>query len=85
MLEALYYSFLLTLSIIVALCIIDERLAYFIWIQFQICRITVAKWILMARIYPKSWLSHYFMKRRIAKLTKELQQELIKQQQEPEK
>jgi len=84
MLEAFYYSFLLTLSVIVALCIIDERLAYFIWIQLQICRITVAKWYLMARIYPKSWLSHYFMKRRIAKLTKELQQELIKQQPEQE-
>ena len=85
MLEARYYSFLLTLSLIVALCIIDERLAYYLWIQLQICRITVAKWYLMAKIYPKGWLTHYFMKRRIAKLTRELQQELIKTTEDSER
>ena len=77
MFEALYYSFLLSLSIIVALCIVDERLAYFLWLQFQIARITVAKWWFMAKFFPKHWLSMWLMKRRIAKLTQELQNELI--------
>ena len=77
MLEALYYSFLLTLSVIVALCIIDERLAYFVWVWLQIARLTIAKWFMMAKLYPGFFLSTWIMKRRIAKLTKELQEELI--------
>ena len=82
MLAALYYSFLITLSIIIAICIVDENVAYFIWIQLQICRITLSNWYLMINIYPKGWLTHYFMKRRIAKLTRELQEELIKQKEQ---
>ena len=77
MIEAFYYSFLLSLSIIVALCIVDERLAYFIWLQFQIARITIAKWYFMVKFYPRFWLSGWLMKRRLAKLTEELQNELI--------
>ena len=77
MFEALYYSFLLSLSILVALCIVDERLAYFLYLQFHIARITIAKWWFMARFFPKHWLAMWVMKRRIAKLTKELQEELI--------
>lgn len=77
MFEALYYSFLLSLSILVALCIVDERLAYFLWLNFQIARITIAKWWLRATFFSKHWLAMWVMKRRIAKLTKELQEELI--------
>jgi len=77
MLEAFYYSFLLTLSIIVALCIIDERLAYFVWVWLQIARLTIAKWFMMAKLYPGFFISTWIMKRRIAKLTKGLQEELI--------
>lgn len=77
MLEAFYYSFLLTLSVIVSLCIIDERLAYFVWVWLQIVRLTIAKWFIMAKLYPGFFISTWIMKRRIAKLTKELQAELI--------
>ena len=77
MLEAFYYSFLLTLSIIVALCLIDESVAYFVWVWLQIARLTIAKWFLRAKLYPGFFISTWIIKRRIAKLTKELQEELI--------
>jgi len=84
MLEAFYYSFLLTLSIIVALCIIDERFAYFLWVWLQIGRLTIAKWYMMAKLYPGYFFTTWLMKRRIAKLTRELQEELVKTQTEQE-
>jgi len=82
MLEAFYYSFLLTLALLISLCIIDERLAYLFWIWLQIIRLTVVKWYMMAKLYPGLILSTWFMKRRIEKLTKELQEELIHNKQE---
>ena len=81
MFEALYYSFLLSLSIIVALCIVDERLAYFLYLQFQIVRIDIMKRWIMFTILRKTFIQDWLMRRRINKLVKELQEEIKKQEQ----
>lgn len=73
--EALYYSFLFSLSIIVALCIVDERLAYFLYLQFQIARIDIMKRWLMFSILRRTFIQDYFMKRRLNKIVRELQKE----------
>lgn len=75
MIEAIYFGFLLSLSLIVSLCIIDERIAFFLYLQFQILRIELMKKWIMFTLFRKTFIHDWLMRRRINKLVKELQKE----------
>jgi len=76
MFEAIYFGFLLSLSLIVSLCIIDERIAFFLYLQFQILRIELMKKWIMFTLFRKTFIHDWLMRRRIDKIVKELQKEI---------
>jgi len=72
----LYYLFLLSLSLLVAACIVDQNLAYYIHLRYRLLVIGIKmKWLMMW-LHPKNPWTNFIMKRRIDKLVKELQKEV---------
>ena len=68
----LYYLFLLCLSLLVAACIVDQNLAYYIHLRYRLLIIGIKmKWLMMW-LHPKNPWTNFIMNRRMEKLTREI-------------
>jgi hypothetical protein len=72
-----YYSGLLFIFfILAALMLIDKNVADYFILVLRIAKITLERYIWMIRFHPKNPITNFIMKRRYAKIAKELHQDL---------
>jgi hypothetical protein len=72
-----YYSGLLFIFfILAALMVIDRNVADYFLLVLGIAKMTLERYLWMIRFHPKNPITNFIMKRRYAKMAKELHQEL---------
>ena len=72
-----YYSGLLFIFfILAAMMLIDKNVADYFLLVLKIAKITLERYLWMIRFHPKNPITNFIMKRRYAKIAKELHKEL---------
>ena len=72
-----YYSGLLFIFFVLAvMMVIDKNVADYFILVLRIIKINIERYFWMIRLHPKNPITNFLMKRRYAKIVKELHQEL---------
>tara|TARA_Y100000389_G_scaffold41230_1_gene35918 strand:- start:393 stop:632 length:240 start_codon:yes stop_codon:yes gene_type:complete len=68
---------LLTIFAIVAyLIIIDENVVKYLSLQFQVIRVNIQRYYMMAKLHPRNPITNWMMNRKYAKMERELRKKL---------
>jgi hypothetical protein len=68
---------LLTIFAIVAyLIIIDDNVVKYLSLQFQVIRVNIQRYYMMAKLHPRNPITNWMMNRKYAKMERELRKKL---------